>query len=253
MIFQDRDLELKGENILINAFTDKDRESYSRILLGPLYDSLTQLTGEEKSSSGFMAVICRTAENETHAIRLLPDHRIIGWITLQKNKSGEPDIGISLLPEQQNKGYGPEAIRLYGNYLHEKYGLMQLIARTSSVNFQCRHALVKTGAILEKEIPDERLVALMEQHPDHSFRPGFGMITCCYCIPLPVGEIQPSHTSFSDRIPRQKRQAEYEAQEAQLSREIRLIELEHLQKKIGAVGKVPDAITEEIERLRSEY
>lgn len=250
MMYQDWDLELKGEHILINAFAEGDGEAYSRLLLGPLYDALTQISPEEKIPSGFKKIISRTEENATHAIRLLPDHKMIGWITLQKDRDGEPDIGISLVEDLQNKGYGPGAIQLYGNYLHEKYGLQQLKARTSSKNLQCRNALTKTGAILEKEIPDERLAMLMEKNPDHQLRPGFQMITCCYRIPLPIRKILPSPSSAQNAETRKKAQAEYEEQEAQLTREIQLVELEYLQKNISVAGKVPDVIMDRIAELK---
>ena len=36
-------------------------------------------------------------------------------------------MGIHLIPEQQNKGLGPEAIRLFVNHLHTAYELDRVI------------------------------------------------------------------------------------------------------------------------------
>lgn len=72
--------------------------------------------------------------DETHAIRLIHDERFIGWITFFENNDGEPELGMSLIEECRNKGYGPEAAMLFVNYLHHAYGLRQVSVRIEDKN-----------------------------------------------------------------------------------------------------------------------
>ncbi len=173
MIYQDWDLELTGEHIRINAMTEKDSETYGRLLLGnQLYDAYQEHCGKGELPTGFREVLDHTAEDEMHAIRFLSDDKLIGWITLQKNCDGEPDIGISLAESARNKGYGPEAVQLLGNYLHNAYGLRQLTARISAKNLQSQNAFAKIGAVLDRETPFERFARLMAEHPEHEIADG---------------------------------------------------------------------------------
>ena len=243
MIFQDWDLELAGEHVLINSLTEKDSEAYGRLLLGKLYDTLQEITKEAPVPTGFKSILDHTSNDETHAIRLLPDKNLIGWITLQKNKEGDPDIGISIEKKQQNKGYGPEAIQLFCNYLNETYGLQQVKVHISAKNIQSQNAFAKVGAVLDQEIPDERYTRLLAEHPDHKMADGFMMKVRCYHIPLPIGKILPS--SHPDEETMRKAQEAYEEEETQLIKEVELTELESLQKKIDSKE------TSSLEDLRS--
>ncbi len=112
------------------------------------------------------AIIDHTGQDETHALRLVGDDALIGWITLQKDMEGRPDIGISLVKEHQNHGIGPEAVTLFANRLHSVYGLDRVHVRISALNPQCQKAFLKIGAVLDKAEPDYRLKKILDAFPE---------------------------------------------------------------------------------------
>ena len=253
MIYQDWDLELTGQHISITPLTEKDDEAYGRVLMGDLYDSFLELG--QKPSTGLKTILDRTAKDETHAIRPLGSDLFWGWISLQKNSEGAPDVGISLVADQQNKGYGPEAVQLFGNYLHGKYGLEQLSVRTSAKNIQCQNAFSKVGAVFDKEVVDQRYASLMESHPDLASY-GEMIKTRYYHVPLPILEIQPESGIRMDEEARKKAQAAYIEEERQLMKKYQLAELEDIRKKIDGMGDAPltevkDMIKQHIEELEN--
>ena len=60
-----------------------------------------------------------------------------------------------MIPEEQNKGYGPETVMLFANRLFEDYGLGQVYARISEKNLQSQRAIAKLHAVFDKAIPDD--------------------------------------------------------------------------------------------------
>ena len=161
MLYKDWDIELIGEHIRIMPIKEQDEEQYGKLLLGKLYDQMKELN--EQPSTGFGNILDHTEKQETHAIRLLEDDAFIGWIALQTNDEDQMDIGISLIPEEQNKGYGPEAVMLFANRLHKDYGLNEIYVRIEENNLQSQSAFAKLGAVLDKKMPDKTVVALREK------------------------------------------------------------------------------------------
>ena len=251
MIYQDWDLELEGPNIRITPMYEEDGEAYGRLLFGNAYNSFAQQLGEDRLPTGLKDILAHTSPDETHAIRLKEDDRLIGWITLQKNKNNDPDIGISLSEEQQNKGYGPEAVMLLCNRLHEEYGLKQIYVRISKKNMQSRNAFAKVGAVPDEEILNEQFARLLEENPKHQISEGFIPITCCYHIPLPIREITSGNHPDDEII--QKAEEAYEEEQTQYIREFRLISLESIENKCSADGKeIPSELRRYIDECKKE-
>ena len=160
MLYRDFDIVLMGSRIRIVPMNSSDAEPYARLILGDIYDRL-----DDVPETALPSVLAHEAPDETHAIRPMDNDTFIGWITLQRDED-RPDIGIHLIPEQQNQGIGPEAILLFANYLRDTYGLKKVFFRTHETNKQCQRALDNTGAILYKTIPDPKEVALLACMPE---------------------------------------------------------------------------------------
>ena len=123
--------------------------------------------GFESNSCFDNYLYCR-ADDEMHAIRLLNNPALIGWITLQKDYEGRPDLGIKLFPEFQNQGYGPEAVALFANHLHYQHGLPLIYVRIYESNAQSQRAFSKLGAVLDYIAPDPVMAELYASiHPDN--------------------------------------------------------------------------------------
>lgn len=164
MLYQDFDIILNGARIRITPFLPTDAEPYARLMFGEMYDRFTCLLGKPPDT-GLEKVLAHESEDEAHAIRPTDNDDFIGWITLQPDEKGRPDIGIHLHPNYQNQGIGHEAIALLSNRLHEVYGLKQVFIRTTEGNLQAQRAFEKMGAILDGTKPDYRLQRIVEKLP----------------------------------------------------------------------------------------
>ncbi len=202
MMYQDWDLNLNGDRVRITPLSEKDEEAYGRLMLGyDFYDAFEQRNGF-RFNTGLHKTLSHQADDEEHAIRLANDDRFIGWITLQKNHDGQPDIGISLIPECRNHGYGPEAVKLFANYLYQTYGLEQVSVRIEKTNTQSQRAFVKLGAVFEREAVLD-LLADLKKEPAFASIQFNEPIVYYYHIPLPVTEIN-SDDNVKDRSEDQK-------------------------------------------------
>ena len=185
MLYKDFDIVLIGAHIRITPMIPSDEEPYARLMFGSMYDGFTERLGHPPET-GLPKILAHEASDETHAIRPLSSDAFIGWIALQRDEEGRPDIGISLVPQYQNKGCGPEAIRLYSNYLHQAYGLDTVYLRVHETNHQSQRAMEKMGAVLDKTIPDPKEVAILEKLKDKLSYPP--MNVHYYHLDLPIVE-----------------------------------------------------------------
>ena len=165
MLYQDWDLELTGKRIRITPMRAEDAEAYGRLMFGRMYDQFAEACGGPPPT-GLEDILAHTASDETHALRLPDDDAFIGWITLQKDLEAKPDIGISLVPEQRNRGLGTEAIVLFVNRLYAEYGIPCVYARVSVLNPQSRKAFEKVGAVADRVDEDCRMKPIREQMPE---------------------------------------------------------------------------------------
>jgi len=163
MLYKDWDVILTGERIRITPMRMEDEPAYGRLLLGDLYDKTVGMLGT--ATTGIEEILNHTESAETHAIRLINDDSFIGWITLQKDPEGKPDIGISLVQEHQNQGIGPEAIALFVNRLNSTYRMDRVYVRITEHNIQSQKAFAKLGAVLDKREPDYRMKKIADKLP----------------------------------------------------------------------------------------
>ena len=164
-LFASRGTELKGERLSITPMRPSDSELFGRLVMGPLYDTYKRVVGHEPDS-GIDKILSHEAEDITHAIRINGYDDFAGWITLQHNEDGQPDIGISLLPEHRGHGYGPEAVKLYCNWLNQKYGLSRIYVRISDDNEYSMKAFSKLGAIRYDTRENVCFKMLMDKLPE---------------------------------------------------------------------------------------
>ena len=179
MLYKDFDLTLASDRIRITPLLSSDTEPYTRLMFGEIYDLYAAATGKAPSSG-----LEKENSDEIHALRLPDNDTFIGWIALQKDEEGRPDIGVHLVPERQNQGLGPEAVRLFVNHLHETYGIEKVYLRIHESNIQSQKAMSKLGVVKDGEVPDQRIVTLIEKLPDYDWKEP-GMIYC-YHLDLPV-------------------------------------------------------------------
>lgn len=165
MLYQDWDILLTGKRIRITPMEQRDDEAFGRLMFGTQYDRYAHVLKGE-FLTGIEKTLKHTADDEMHAIRLIGDDRFIGWITLQKDMEGRPDIGISLQSDFRNQGIGPEAVRLFVNRLYSDYGIQTVYVRISEKKLQSQKAFAKLGAVLDQVEPHYIFVSLGKRLPD---------------------------------------------------------------------------------------
>ena len=196
MLFKDWDIVLTGQHIRITPITERDEVPYSRLFHGGFYDRFEKAFGKPPESP-LKTILDHTAKDETHAIRPVGSESFIGWITLQRNDEEQPDVGISLIPEYRDKGYGPEAVMLFVNHLYVEYGLKEISVRILETNQQSRRAFAKVGAVFYKAHSDMRFEKLKRSCRGQADDMKVPVIRC-YHIPLPVKEIRQSASLVSE-------------------------------------------------------
>lgn len=239
MLFKDWDDIIVGKRIRITPLQETDKENYERLLFGSLYDEY-QKSSCHAMSSGFMNILEHTAEDETHAIRFLTDDKFIGWIALQHNNEGQPDIGISLIPEVQNKGYGPEAVMLFANNLYQKYALKQISVRIEGNNKQSQNAFAKVGAAFDKEVIDHQYSLLSSKNisDDDGTEPQY--FIRCYHIPLPIKCISDTCSISPNYEEIARDQAAYEEEKKRRREKAKFDELENITKMLESCSTVEE-------------
>ena len=185
MLFRDWDVTMLGKRVRITPMRMEDEPAYGRLLLGELYDRAVAVHGE--ATTGIESILNHTESTETHAIRPVHDDSFIGWIVLQKDLEGKPDIGISLIQECRNQGIGPEAITVFANRLHSEYGIERVYARISELNIQSQKAFSKIGAVLDKREPDYRMKKIVDALPEEEQKKEKNNDLLFFHLDLPIG------------------------------------------------------------------
>ena len=179
MLYKDFDLTLASDRIRITPLLSSDTEPYTRLMFGEIYDLYAAATGKAPSSG-----LEKENSDEIHALRLPDNDTFIGWVTLQRDEEGRPDIGVHLVPERQNQGLGPEAVRLFVNHLHKTYGLEKVFLQIHESNLQSQKAMGKLGVVKDGEAPDPVMTTLRIQLSDYDWKkPG---LVYYYHLDLPV-------------------------------------------------------------------
>lgn len=111
-----------------------------------------------------------TAPGILPALVFLKDSEtLVGRVCMQKIDTQTPEVGIDILPEYRNKGFGPEAIIAFCNWYAAKFNLTTVNIRISQENSHSIHVIEKLGAIYRKStthFPADMLERLQRELPD---------------------------------------------------------------------------------------
>ena len=76
-----------------------------------------------------------------------------GRVNMQKTGEKIPELGIDLLGEYQNQGYGPEAIAAFANCYGKSRHISEIKVRITAVNTRSAHVFQKLGAEYMQDDP----------------------------------------------------------------------------------------------------
>ena len=121
-----------------------------------------------------------TAPGILPALIFLKDSEtLVGRVCMQKIDAPTPEIGIDILAEHRNKGFGSEAIIAFCNWYAVKFGLIKVNIRISQENSHSIHVFEKLGAVyqgsttylpadvlerMQRELPGSNLGALLQNN-----------------------------------------------------------------------------------------
>lgn len=71
--------------------------------------------------------------------------QFFGRVNMQKIDEEVPELGIDLLKEYQNQGYGPEAIAAFANWYGRNLHISEIKVRITSANARSAHIFLKLG------------------------------------------------------------------------------------------------------------
>ena len=161
-------MQIKTDRLYIRQVTDEDFELISLIWRDwiPAF-----LRDNEAACNGLCHKLWEDMKDPvtlTGIIFLRDRNRFCGRVNMQKIDEEVPELGIDILREYQNQGYGPEAIAAFANWYGENRHISKIKVRVSAANAHSAHVFQKLGAQYKQEDPSFLSVAkrLTESLPE---------------------------------------------------------------------------------------
>ena len=109
--------------LTITELRPDDEIPHTRLMLGDkFYEHFLRETGKAPDLPH---------TEEMYAIRI--NDAYIGWVVLQKDEQGRPDVGIKIMSTYHGRGYGPEALKEVRVFVREG-GLRLLFSFASGLD-----------------------------------------------------------------------------------------------------------------------
>lgn len=112
-------MRIETKRLYLRPMTDDDFELMSRIWIERCPTLFEMFDDGEELQEKFLRDMWETTQDPTiltHVIFLQDGNRFCGRVNMQKTDEKIPELGIDLLGEYQNQGYGPEAIAAFANW-----------------------------------------------------------------------------------------------------------------------------------------
>lgn len=146
-------MQIETKRLYIRQMTEDDFELMSLIWMDwvpvPLRDN-------QKACEELFGGLWETTQDLTvltYMIFLRDGDRFCGRVNMQKTDEKIPELGIDLLGEYQNRGYGPEAITAFANWYGKSRHISEIKVRITAANARSAHVFQKLGAEYIQENP----------------------------------------------------------------------------------------------------
>lgn len=129
--------------------TDDDFELMTRIWMERCPTLFKMFDDGEELQEKFLRDMWGTTQDPTiltHVIFLRDGGQFCGRVNMQKTDEEIPELGIDLLGEYQNQGYGPEAIAAFANWYGKSRHISEIKVRITAANTRSAHVFQKLGA-----------------------------------------------------------------------------------------------------------
>lgn len=146
-------MQIETDRLYIHPMTESDFDLMSSIWIEQ-YSSL--FDGRKEVQEKLLRDLWETTQDPTvltSLIFLRDDGRFCGRVNMQKIDEEVPELGIDLLKECQNQGYGSEAIAAFANWYGENRHISKIKIRIAAANARSTHVFQKLGAECIQEDP----------------------------------------------------------------------------------------------------
>ena len=181
-------MQIKTDRLYIRQLTDKDFDLMSLIWMEiwpPMMkqdksalDSLLQGFWEETQNPTIL----------TGLIFLRNGDIFCGRVNMQNTDQKVPEVGIDLLRDYQNQGYGPEAIAGFVNWYGANHHISEIKVRISALNTRSAHMFTKLGAklVCETSMFSDLIQNIKENLPENKSSAIEDIKVREYILELPV-------------------------------------------------------------------
>ena len=139
-------MRIETKRLYIRRMTEDDFELMSRIWMNwvpvPLQDNIEAC---EELFRGLWETT-QVPTELSYMIFLRDGDQFCGRVNMQKTDEEIPELGIDLLGEYQNQGYGPEAIAAFANWYGASRHISEIKVRIMAANTRSAHVFQKLGA-----------------------------------------------------------------------------------------------------------
>lgn len=189
-------MQIETKRLHIRQMTDDDFDLMSLVWIDQcpsLFD------GSKEIREKILRDMWETTQDPTvltFLIFLRDSDQFCGRVNMQKTDEAVPELGIDLLGEYQNQGYGPEAITAFANWYGESHHVSEIKVRIMAVNTRSAHVFQKLGAeyLQEDSSFSATIKSLAETLPERRETIMRDLSVREYILKLPI-------TSVSDTAP----------------------------------------------------
>lgn len=142
-------MQIETDRLHIRQLTEEDRDLMSLIWIGRCPTLFDLFDGYKELQEKFLRDMWETTQDPTlltGVIFLKDGGQFCGRVNMQKIDEEIPELGIDLLKEYQNQGYGPETIAAFANWYGEKRHISGIKVRIAVGNAHSIHVFEKLGA-----------------------------------------------------------------------------------------------------------
>lgn len=139
-------MRIETKRLYLRQMTEDDFELMSRIWLER---SPTLFDGDKEFKEKVLRELWESNQGPntlTGLVFLQDGDHFCGRVNMQKTDEDIPELGIDLLGEYQNQGYGPEAIAAFANWFGESRHISEIKVRITAANARSAHVFQKLGA-----------------------------------------------------------------------------------------------------------
>lgn len=182
-------IQIETKRLYIRQLADNDFDLMCRIWkerFPPLM--LTNKTAYEDLLHGLWNE-AQTSSVLTGLLFLRSDDVFCGRVNMQYIDRAVPEVGVDILRDYRNHGYGPEAVTGFVNWYGSSRCISQIKVCISSKNAHSIHVFEKLGAefLFEKPMFSEKIQRMREELPKDKARIVEDIVVREYILKLPIG------------------------------------------------------------------